>query len=67
MRGFICAALLLSLGCSSDPGEPTGNDHEALSAVPFCLPGEKRVCTLGPPPVCYCAPENPPVKTMEAR
>jgi hypothetical protein len=22
--------------------------------VPFCLPGEKRVCTLGPPPVCHC-------------
>ncbi len=21
---------------------------------PFCLPGEKRVCTLGPPPVCHC-------------
>lgn len=25
--------------------------------VPFnCLPGEKKVCTLGPPPVCHCEP-----------
>src|SRR6476619_4056650 len=22
--------------------------------VPFCLLGEKRVCTLGPPPLCHC-------------
>src|SRR5436305_3386476 len=27
-----------------------------LGRVPFCLPGEKRVCTLGPPPVCHCEP-----------
>lgn len=25
--------------------------------VPFnCLAGEKKVCTLGPPPVCHCEP-----------
>jgi len=22
--------------------------------IAFCLPGEKLVCTLGPPPVCSC-------------
>jgi hypothetical protein len=45
------------------PRESTGavvektreTDSEAKPArVPFCLPGEKRVCTLGPPPVCHC-------------
>lgn len=25
-----------------------------MSRVPFCPPGEKVVCTLGPPPVCSC-------------
>lgn len=25
-----------------------------VSRVPFCLPGEKVRCTLGPPPVCHC-------------
>ena len=24
------------------------------AAVPFCPSGEKRVCSLGPPPVCWC-------------
>ena len=28
------------------------------NATPFCLPGEKKVCTLGPPPVCSCKPDN---------
>jgi hypothetical protein len=23
---------------------------------PYCLPGEVRKCTLGPPPVCTCEP-----------
>ena len=22
--------------------------------VPFCPEGEKRVCSMGPPPVCWC-------------
>jgi hypothetical protein len=44
------------------PGLPGGGLHD-LSLVaaelmgaktPLCLPGEKRVCTLGPPPVCRC-------------
>ena len=25
-----------------------------MKPVDFCLPGEKLVCTLGPPPVCHC-------------
>lgn len=29
--------------------------------TPFCLPGEVRRCTLGPPPVCRCEPINPPI------
>ena len=29
--------------------------------TPFCLPGEKVSCTLGPPPVCRCVPTTPPV------
>jgi hypothetical protein len=37
----------------------------ALTAkTPFCLPGEKRVCTLGPPPVCHC---EPAVSTLNLR
>jgi len=32
-----------------------------MSRVPFCLPGEKVVCTLGPPPVCHCEGTTPPV------
>jgi hypothetical protein len=27
---------------------------QSVSRVPFCLPGEKVKCTLGPPPVCHC-------------
>jgi hypothetical protein len=27
---------------------------QSVSRVPFCLPGEKVHCTLGPPPVCHC-------------
>jgi len=30
----------------------------AKNASPFCLPGEKKVCTLGPPPVCSCKPAS---------
>lgn len=37
--------------------------------TPFCLPGEKRVCKLGPPPICTCEPVTPPVvsASFEAR
>lgn len=40
----------------------------ARERVAFCLPGEKRVCTLGPPPVCHCEPATvPPVKADSAK
>ena len=26
----------------------------AARPVPFCPEGEKRVCSMGPPPVCWC-------------
>ena len=29
----------------------------AKAATAFCLPGEVKVCTLGPPPVCSCKPQ----------
>jgi hypothetical protein len=35
-------------GARSSPNERIGG------GTPFCLPGEKVVCTLGPPPVCHC-------------
>jgi hypothetical protein len=35
----------------------------AKAATPFCLPGEVRVCTLGPPPVCSCKPKASGVRT----
>jgi len=38
----------------SAPGMQTGATAAALAKVPFCLPGEKVKCTLGPPPVCHC-------------
>lgn len=31
---------------------------ETSDKVPFCLPGEKKVCILGPPPVCHCEPQQ---------
>lgn len=37
--------------------EKTQETTEAIGKVgggSFCLPGEKLVCTLGPPPVCHC-------------
>jgi hypothetical protein len=30
----------------------------AQNATPFCPAGEKKVCTLGPPPVCSCKPDS---------
>jgi hypothetical protein len=30
----------------------------AQNATPFCPLGEKKVCTLGPPPVCSCKPDS---------
>lgn len=68
MKHLLFAAFLLSLthigdADSATPGSSEGAvagaataiDAEAMPRrVPFCLPGEKVVCTLGPPPVCHC-------------
>lgn len=35
---------------AANPSTPAPNARR----VPFCLPGERVVCTLGPPPVCHC-------------
>jgi hypothetical protein len=38
-------------------GESVAREASPLlvkSPTPFCLPGEVRKCTLGPPPVCRC-------------
>lgn len=75
---FIAVVLPLApIGCGADA---TGSDESERSVdqdlrlapirgidrTPFCLPGEKRVCTLGPPPVCHCEPEQvAPRRTLE--
>ncbi|HKU44225.1 MAG TPA: hypothetical protein VJR89_38965 [Polyangiales bacterium] len=53
----------------TSPGSRFGTVHDISLAeaqllgakTPFCLPGEKRVCKLGPPPVCTCEPLTPPI------
>ncbi|WP_437726670.1 hypothetical protein [Sorangium sp. So ce861] len=67
MKHLLFAAFLLPLAQvgDADPATPgpsegavteaaTEIDVAAKPPVPFCLPGEKVVCTLGPPPVCRC-------------
>lgn len=63
-------ALFTVVGCAAER-DGDGEDDEAVEAnaealttkapTPFCLPGEVRKCTLGPPPVCRCEPINPPI------
>ena len=55
-----------AIGLALGPGAMVmASSASALTArVPFCLPGEKRVCTLGPPPVCHC---EPAVSTLNLR
>jgi hypothetical protein len=55
-----------AIGLAVGPGAMiVASSTSALTAkVPFCLPGEKRVCTLGPPPVCHC---EPAVSTLNLR
>jgi hypothetical protein len=63
-RPCLAALLLLSLhiGDAERTAPPDSEGAAAdiretelkARAVPFCLPGEKVVCTLGPPPVCHC-------------
>jgi hypothetical protein len=68
MKRVFLFALFFSLalvGCADDAAPEEGDDvsaeqtktadvEVAAKKVPFCLPGEKVVCTLGPPPVCHC-------------
>jgi len=42
---------------ASTPAAVVAQDEQTVShrkPSDFCLPGEKLVCTLGPPPVCHC-------------
>ncbi|KYF46697.1 hypothetical protein BE08_08580 [Sorangium cellulosum] len=68
MKHLVFAAFLLPLTHlgGADPAAPGSSEGAVVEAVteidaratkrpvPFCLPGEKVVCTLGPPPVCHC-------------
>ncbi|WP_437896644.1 hypothetical protein [Sorangium sp. So ce124] len=68
MKHLFFAAFLLPLAHVGDadpatPGSSEGAVVEAANeshaepmplAAPICLPGEKLVCTLGPPPRCRC-------------
>jgi len=51
---IICTILFWSL---ADAQLQTGSGAISGTKVPFCLPGERKVCTLGPPPVCHCEPQ----------
>jgi len=65
VRAFLCFALgVITFGSSRATSVATDRrvpDWARVTASPaaparssFCLPGEKVVCTLGPPPKCYC-------------
>ena len=70
----LCLPLTL-LACAAETTTPEEGENtvapppinEATTVKPeatrvsFCLPGEKVVCTLGPPPVCHCEATTPPV------
>jgi hypothetical protein len=65
---FIALLVPLALiGCAAETTPDETNDSEnvaetqseltiGVKPTPFCLPGEVRKCTLGPPPVCRCEP-----------
>jgi hypothetical protein len=56
VRVFFVLLLVISAATANRPAF-------ARSTGTFCLPGEKRVCTLGPPPVCHCETASvPPAK-----
>jgi hypothetical protein len=75
MKLFFAFFPVVLAACAIDATEPEQSSANAIDhaqqtphatpesplLVSFCLPGEKRVCTLGPPPVCHCEPEKPPV------
>jgi hypothetical protein len=72
---YVALCLPLSLlACAAETTTPEEGEgvvappvNEATTVKPeasrgtFCLPGEKVVCTLGPPPVCHCEATTPPV------
>ena len=57
MRQYAIAFGLV-IGLAVGPGAimMASSAFAVTTRTPFCLPGEKVVCTLGPPPVCRCAP-----------
>ena len=57
-------AIPLIIALIASAGTPA---FAAKAASPFCLPGEKKVCTLGPPPVCSCKPSNQSIQRGSAR
>jgi hypothetical protein len=68
----VACAATPACGAPADSNESTGRnqtaetksaEQERIRRTPFCLPGEKVVCTLGPPPVCHCAPAALPIGT----
>jgi hypothetical protein len=52
----IAFALVIGLAVGSGAMVMASSASAVTAKTPFCLPGEKVVCTLGPPPVCHCAP-----------
>jgi hypothetical protein len=49
--------LIAMLSLITIVGSP-GAAFAAKAKTGFCLPGEVRTCTLGPPPVCSCKPKT---------
>lgn len=46
---------LLALGLLiAASGDAVARMNGTGTGSPNCLPGEKKVCTSGPPPVCHC-------------
>jgi hypothetical protein len=63
LRSLLCLVLLSSalaagagafVAAHHEPEVPEGVLQPEPAARPICLPGDKLVCTLGPPPVCRC-------------
>jgi len=53
-RVYCLLVLGLLIGAS---GYAFGMSNQGTS-VSQCLPGDKKVCTLGPPPTCHCEPSK---------
>jgi hypothetical protein len=48
------AAPALDTSVAVAPELASASGGASRAPVPFCPAGEKRVCSLGPPPVCWC-------------